>query len=35
MIERIVNPGPSDEVEEKNENSLRPKSFNEYIGQKN
>ncbi len=35
MIERIVNPGPSDEVEEKNENSLRPKSFNEYIGQEN
>jgi Holliday junction DNA helicase RuvB len=35
MIERIVNPGPSDEVEEKNENSLRPKSFGEYIGQEN
>jgi Holliday junction DNA helicase RuvB len=35
MIERIVNPAPSDENEEKNENSLRPKSFNEYIGQEN
>lgn len=35
MIERIVNPGPSDETEEKNENSLRPKNFNEYIGQEN
>jgi Holliday junction DNA helicase RuvB len=35
VIERIVNPGPSDETEEKNENSLRPKNFNEYIGQEN
>ena len=35
MIERIVNPASSDENEEKNENSLRPKNFHEYIGQEN
>ena len=33
MIERIVNPSQSDENEETNENSLRPKTFSEYIGQ--
>jgi Holliday junction DNA helicase RuvB len=33
MIERIVNPVQSDENEETNENSLRPKTFSEYIGQ--
>ncbi|MGB4967669.1 MAG: Holliday junction branch migration DNA helicase RuvB [Candidatus Saccharimonadales bacterium] len=35
MIERIVNPGPQDEIEVSNENSLRPKNFVEYIGQEN
>lgn len=33
MIERIVNPAPEDANEEANENSLRPKTFEEYIGQ--
>ncbi len=35
MIDRILNPGPQDEAEENNENSLRPKAFSEYIGQEN
>ena len=33
MDENLLIPKIQDEVEEKNENNLRPKTFNEYIGQ--
>lgn len=33
MIERILNPAPEDNKEDTNDNTLRPKTFNEYIGQ--